>query len=162
VKRCIKRFGFFSIVTVKHSVHFRFQYVFLRAILVSAKYSLYLSVFTLCSRANARGQYFFPTLAPEFVAPSRTPLIRDPIELYPGTVMFLHPEDVRTAVDDRNMVGVSLMILLREALANVEWTNTDFFPIILAVPTLTPLPRQFEDMRTALTQALLALIQEYG
>jgi hypothetical protein len=56
------------------------------------------------------------------------------MELSPGTFIFLHPDDVRTAIEERNMSGVSLMIILGKGVPHLEFENCTLMPVILTVP----------------------------
>jgi hypothetical protein len=52
------------------------------------------------------------------------------------------------------------MILPGEALSNLEWNSTDYFPVILTVPALSSQShQQFDDVRNVLTHGLLVPIQ---
>jgi hypothetical protein len=99
------------------------------------------------------------TLAPADTLRGTSHFIRGPLQLCPGTVLFWHHEGLRTAIEERHMGGLCLVVVPGEVAVNLE-APEKFCPMILTVPSVSPIAQDFEKMRELLNQGLLQLIKE--
>jgi hypothetical protein len=80
------------------------------------------------------------------------------VELGPGTLLFWDPENFRTAVEDRHIGGLSLVIVLGEAFAHLEFASENDMPMILTTTAVSPIVQDFGRVPNLLSQVLLAMI----
>jgi hypothetical protein len=99
------------------------------------------------------------TLAPSYTVPGTSGFIREPVQLCQGTFLFWYPENLRTAIEERHMGGLCLVIVPGEVAVNLE-SPDKFCPMILTVPAASTISDDFEKMRDVLNQALLQLVKE--
>jgi hypothetical protein len=99
------------------------------------------------------------TLAPTYTAPGTGQFIRELLQLCPGTFLFWYHEDLRTAIEERHMGGLCLVIVPGEVAVNRE-TPEKFCLMILTIPAVSPIAQDFDKMRNLLSEALPQLVQE--
>jgi hypothetical protein len=105
--------------------------------------------------------FFLSYARPADTAPGTGHFIREPEQLCPGTFLFWCREDLRVAVEERQMGGPCLVVVPGEVAVNRESTEK-FCSMILTGPSGSPIAQDFDQMREFLSQALLQLIQESG